>query len=123
MKTVAVDFDGVIHAYSQGWKDGSCYDVPMLGAEYGLKALLDRYSVFILSTRNSAQIVAWFAKCMPAISVCAIPDDLVFWNSSAVIGVTNRKLPARVYIDDRAYQFRSWATVVGDAPVLKDWPV
>ena len=52
MRTVAVDFDGVIHKYSKGWHDGTCYDEPMEGAEDFLHDLMrnPNYSVFILST-------------------------------------------------------------------------
>ena len=28
-----------------------------------------------------------------------------FWNDLKYIGVTNRKLPAQLYIDDRAYKY------------------
>ena len=34
-----------------------------------------------------------------------INDNKTFWNSTNVIGVTNRKLAAQVYIDDRAYKY------------------
>src|SRR5690606_42044179 len=45
MKTVAVDFDGVIHAYSRGWQDGSIYDEPVPGAVDGLRQLMEQYAV------------------------------------------------------------------------------
>ena len=37
-----------------------------------------------------------------------IPFWKKFWDEENVVGITKRKLPATVYIDDRGYRFRSW---------------
>lgn len=51
-KTIAVDFDGVIHKYSKGWQDGSIYDLPHKGAYEALKYLKDLgFEIVIYSTR------------------------------------------------------------------------
>lgn len=123
MKTVAVDFDGVIHAYSKGWQDGSCYDDPMPAAIYGLKALMELYSVFILSTRDPEQIAQWMQKHAPEIETEVIqPLTVLFWQKPGVLGITNRKLPAMAYIDDRSYLFKDWKTVVADKSIFVDYP-
>lgn len=36
-----------------------------------------------------------------------INDDTTFWNDLRVVGITNRKLPAQLYIDDRAYKYEN----------------
>lgn len=106
--TVAVDFDGVIHKYSKGYSDGTAYDEPMEGAEQGLKTLMERYNVFIMSTREPAQIWEWMNKWMPTITCEVMTPGFQFWNRSGVIGITNYKLPAIAYIDDRAVPFHNW---------------
>jgi len=39
--TVAIDFDGVLHRYSEGWKDGQIYDEPVEGSREALQAMKD----------------------------------------------------------------------------------
>lgn len=34
-----------------------------------------------------------------------VNKDKSFWNDLKYIGVTNKKLPAQLYIDDRAYKY------------------
>lgn len=123
MKTIAIDFDGVIHKYSGGWKDGSIYDEPIEGAFEFIKQLMeDGYSVFIFSARNSRQIKKWLDKYLWHYD-CMFGDyedkfyyygykaEIIhfwtkFWNKPNVLGITNRKLPALAYIDDRAICFK-----------------
>lgn len=112
--TIAIDFDGVIHAYSNGWEDGTIYDPSVPGALDSIKTFMDAgYSVFILSSREPEQIVEWMGARVEY-SVEIIPDDVKFWTKQGSLGVTNRKLPAFVYIDDRAYPFTNWTRTVRD---------
>lgn len=137
--TIAVDFDGVIHGYSRGWQDGSIYDPPLPGAIDGLRALMDQDAVFIFTTREPEQVMAWLegfgfdvtiderckrclgegggqaldADCRPAgpaweCDTCKGSGLLTFWNPRGQLLVTNRKLAATAYLDDRAVRFTDW---------------
>lgn len=105
-KALCFDFDGVIHKYSKGWQDGKIYD------EYN-KDILDLMlfmqnsgiPIFICSTRNPEQIVEWWNSQYFWTKAVIIPQDTLFYKDLQKIGVTNRKLPAQMYIDDRAYKY------------------
>lgn len=111
-QTVAVDFDGVIHAYSKGWQDGSIYDEPMPGAIEALHALMKSYAVFVHTTREPGPVCDWLDDHdIEATFLHPLPE---FWNERGVVLVTNRKLPAIAYIDDRAIRFESWKQALAD---------
>lgn len=112
-KTVSLDFDGVIHKYRQGYKDGSIYDDPIPGAEEYMKdCITKQHSVFIMSTRNPQQILEWCEKQFPDLKFQLIPQGTVFWNKKGVIGITNTKLAAHIYIDDRGFKFEGRFPIV-----------
>ncbi len=120
MASIGVDFDGVIHAYSRGWQDGTIYDPPLDGALAALANLMTRYSIFIFTSRNSGQVAKWLvergfaATTDDAAYNHDLPWDGVVWDTKGVLLVTNRKLMALVYIDDRAIRFTSWDQALAD---------
>jgi hypothetical protein len=107
--TIAIDFDGVIHAYSKGWQGGAIYDPPVPGAIDGLRDLMKRDAVFVFTARaNLDDVAAWLTSH----GIPAIVDEpgaaRWFWDDRDRLLVTWHKLPATVYIDDRALRFESW---------------
>lgn len=90
--TIAIDFDGVIHASRHGWKDGSIYDDPMPGAKEAIVYLNSiGFRVMCFTARNVEEAQKW------------LMDRLQL--SVMQIEVTNTKPPALVYIDDRGLRF------------------
>ena len=110
--TIAVDFDGVIHAYSKGWADGTIYDDEMPGALDGLRSLMAQEAVFIFTARNVAQVARWLID-KGGLSV-RVEWDGEFWNQRGILLVTNRKFPATAYLDDRAVRFVNWDQALAD---------
>jgi len=113
---VAVDFDGVIHAYGKGWLDGTIYDKPVPGAFSALSMLMDRYAVFIHTTRRACEVADWISE-RANLMTCWEPDGhpgCEFWNERGTLLVTDRKLPAVAYIDDRGIRFTSWDQALTD---------
>jgi 5'(3')-deoxyribonucleotidase len=95
MRRICIDFDGVIHKYSKGWQGGKIYDDPMPGAKEALEKLQKEYELVIFTTRKETSDVSmWMAK-----------------NGLPNLAVTNEKLPAIAYIDDRAVRFTNWEDI------------
>lgn len=107
--TIAVDFDGVIHTYDKGWQDGSIYGEFVPGAVPGLLKIMQRYAVYVHTTRKPRQVALWIERQSGHGIDCTtrVPYS-GFWNERGYLLVTRRKLPALVYIDDRALLFTSW---------------
>ena len=95
-KTLAIDFDGVIHRYSRGYQDGKIYDRPMERARETIEELANAgFRVIVFSTRDPKQIKKWLIK-----------NRFV-----GIIKVTNKKPIAMAYIDDRAIRFTKWEDI------------
>jgi adenylyl-sulfate kinase len=100
-RTVAIDFDGVIHKYSKGFQGRTnAYDPPMEGAIEALKVLKqDGYLLKIMSSRPKEVIYEWL-------------ED--YGISDLIEEVSNDKFAAAIYIDDRGYYFRDWETTINE---------
>jgi hypothetical protein len=93
VRTVAIDFDGVLSDY-RGFRGEHELDPPLAGAIEWLTGLVKGggFQVVILSSRDPADIMGWLT---------------VYCEPSVVQGilVTDKKVPAWVYIEDRAMVF------------------
>jgi hypothetical protein len=136
--TLAIDFDKVIHGYSLGWHDGTIYDPPVPGAVQGVQCLMQYDACFVHTTRRAEQVVPW----LEGIGLPATDDDhcptcnklghgghpdcpacegtglLLFWVKRGELLVTNRKLPATAYLDDRAVTFTAWDKALADLGMI-----
>jgi hypothetical protein len=121
VKTIGIDFDGVIHQYN-GWCD--VVNDPIPGAFDAIRELCEGFAVFIHCARNPhptagagglGAIPAWFKKHGLGIpTYCDEHFSGHFWNRQGLILVTNKKLPAVAYIDDRAIRFENWEQTIAD---------
>jgi hypothetical protein len=113
--TVAVDFDGVLHSYERGWVDGTIYGDWAPGAVTGLSQLMQQGPVFVFTTRSPRQAARWIERmsgygidCTTRVPRTWWGRRKPFWNARGVLLVTNWKLAASEYIDDRAVRHVSW---------------
>lgn len=85
-KTICVDFDGVLSEYN-GYEEGNPGE-PLSASKEFIRQLRKKYKVVILTSRPKEQVIDWLNN-----------------NGFPSMEVTNRKIPAVAYIDDRAIQF------------------
>lgn len=117
---LGIDFDGVIHSYTKGFHDGTLYDEPVENALLSVRNLLEHWNIFIFSVREPEQIAEWLKTYDAPFPYHIITDadiENARWTREGVVGITQRKLVARFYIDDRAITFdskepRAWDKVI-----------
>src|SRR5690606_3471986 len=98
-KTLAIDFDGVIHAYTSGWRGAlEIPDPPVEGAIAWLEAAAERFDLAIFSVR------AAHPGAIDAMRAWLRAHDLAERVLERV-RFPIQKPPAEVYIDDRAFRF------------------
>lgn len=103
---VAFDFDGVIHKVEAGapiQEPTGDPNMEVIETIYELNKM--SIPVFIFTSRAPNQVIEWFNDHDFKLKAKLIPRDVFFFNDTSYIGVTNRKLPAQLYIDDRAYGY------------------
>ena len=91
--TICIDFDGVLHLYSKGWQEGVVYDDPIEGAQDACWDLMEQgfYLVVLTARTEWEPVYEWLER----------------WGFPPM-EVTNVKIPADVYLDDRAVRFTDW---------------
>ena len=105
-QTIILDFDGVLHSYSSGWKGADVIlDPPTPGAKEAVEKLRETYIVVVVSSRTHQPggieaIKTWLA--LHGIEVDDVPDH---------------KPPHIVTVDDRAFRFEGdWNAVIEGLP-------
>ena len=93
-QTIIIDFDGVLHSYTSGWKGADQIpDQPTPGAMEAMHHLRKTYTVVVVSSR-----------CHQEGGLDAIKAWLKLHNIE-VDEVTDKKPPHIVVVDDRALRF------------------
>jgi len=122
LRTVSVDFDGVLHQYDSPWVSPHVIpDPPVEGALLWLWRLVQAFEVVIFSTRcqtwrGRRAIRRWLQQQEP---------DL--WQTTSAargleeVTVSYYKLPAIVYIDDRAFRFRGSFPRIEELRQMRPW--
>lgn len=88
-RTICIDFDGVIAEY-HGWKGANFFGNPKKGIrDFLAQATVSNFKVVVFTLRPEDKIWKWF-------KVNKLPLPSL---------VTNVKVPAFVYIDDRGLKF------------------
>lgn len=104
-RTIAVDFDGVLHPYTDGWVGSVPADEPPIDGAHDFLRLLDEqgFRVVVFSTR--ADHVEGYQGIERWLSMHGL--------GKYVATITDKKVPAIAYVDDRGVTFRgNWTEVL-----------
>lgn len=102
VKSICIDFDGVIHGYTSGWKGAGCApDAPVPGAIDAIREYMKEFNVIILSTRAETEIGR------ETIAEYLMQHGLTVLEMAQIkIHGHGHKPIATIYIDDRGFHFK-----------------
>ena len=128
-KTICVDFDGVIHSYTSGWKGADVIpDPPVDGAFEGLYRLCadPEIDVAIHSSRSGQEnaieamqewLNKWDAAYRDAYQISNAKPHLI-----QMVRFPVDKPPAMVYVDDRGINFDGdWSKITTELKDFTPW--
>lgn len=122
MKTLAVDFDGVIHSYSSGWKGPDvCEDPPVPGAMAALQEYVKEFTVCIFSSRSTDMDGIEAMKRYLRMNLIEEFGDTVGMYIYRKLQFPMDKPPAHLSIDDRGFCFIGTFPTVDEIKAFKPW--
>lgn len=98
---ICFDFDGVVHHYSKGYHDGSLYDNPTPGVKELINKLKENYEIIIWTARLQSSLKGYKSSTDQNIVEEWLEKHDIYYDF-----ITNEKVPAIAYIDDRAIEFK-----------------
>lgn len=104
-KRILIDFDQVIHKYSVGWIEHIIYDEPIPGAKEAIQELRDLGFKVIIFTSRLSETTQGINTENDVNEQRKMIEEWLDKYDIEVDGITAEKLPATLYIDDRAYCF------------------
>lgn len=125
-RTVAIDFDGVIHAHRAPWTfPEQINDGPVPGAFEFMGRVLAEFNVVIFSARADspqprAAICFWLQAHWPAVKVVAGNGESILVGDTW-IHITNVKPHAFIYIDDRGWKFEGTFPTLEELRIFDSW--
>jgi hypothetical protein len=113
MKTICLDFDGVVNSYTSGWNDGKLDEPPVDGAIEWLEEITKKHKVIIHSARlrtsnQQPKVIAW------------LRDNGLSERALGKLKYEAKPI-ADVYIDDRAIAFSGSFPSAKDISNFKTW--
>ncbi len=105
LKNIAIDFDGVIHDFSKGWHDGTCYGDPLPGSIEAVKKIAKTHNVIIFTAKVKPSRPLVNGKTGHQLVTEWLEKHGIL---SCVDEITCEKPRAQLYIDDKGYHFKNW---------------
>ena len=110
-KTIAIDFDGVIHSFEFGFHDGTIYGTPLPGSLESIRKISKKYKIVIYTAKAK--------KDRPLINGKTGTELVWEWLKKYEIDDLIEEVPAEkpravCYIDDKAIQFINWNQALND---------
>ncbi|MFE0461810.1 hypothetical protein ACFW1A_21440 [Kitasatospora sp. NPDC058965] len=116
---VGLDFDQTLVAHDDGWQDGRIYGKPIPGAIEAVHALVEVRAVFVVTARPRRfhpAVAQWLGQHTGLDTLVDVDPDRAYWLERRRLLVTNKKLGAALYVDDRALRFEGdWTTTLAQA--------
>lgn len=121
---LCLDFDGVIHSYTSGWKGAHIVsDPPVPGAIEFLKAAVEKFEVHIFSSRSrqdggGTAMRTWLGNHIINADPMVMTQNPPWF---AAIKWPLEKPPAMVTLDDRAITFTGEWPSLDELLAFKPW--